>query len=261
MSNLSKFEELLKFNINDKVEKKKSGNTELTYLSWAFAIGEMEKAYPEWEYSILEFNGLPYQFDPNTGYLVWTEIKAGGKTKRMWLPVMDGSNKAMKDKPYEYTTKFGKKSVEAASMFDINKTIMRCLVKNIAMFGLGLYIYAGEDLPEGEEKPEEKPNTGLPPAPNNQLTGLAEVADEDMKATQRKANEDDAKMIMGLLNASKSKDDLADVVEYNKAKINKLAKYAPDLFKELKELKDNISNAFDKMKEMDNAGSDHYLGE
>jgi len=46
----SKFEELLKLNINDKVEKKKSGKTELTYLSWAFAVSEMEKAYPEWEY-------------------------------------------------------------------------------------------------------------------------------------------------------------------------------------------------------------------
>lgn len=145
---ITKFEELLTLNVNDKIEKKKSGNAELTYLSWSFAVAEMEKAYPEWEYNILEFNGLPYQFDQNTGYLVWTEIKAGGKTKKMWLPVMDGSNKAMKDKPYEYTTKFGKKYVEAVTMFDINKTIMRCLVKNIAMFGIGLYIYSGEDLPE-----------------------------------------------------------------------------------------------------------------
>jgi hypothetical protein len=151
---IRKFEELLKLNVNDKVEKKKSGKTELTYLSWAFAVAEMEKAYPEWEYSILEFNGLPYQFDSNTGYLVWTEIKAGGKTKKMWLPVMDGSNKAMKNVAQEYLVKGWndapptKKTVEAATMFDINKTIMRCLVKNIAMFGIGLYIYSGEDLPE-----------------------------------------------------------------------------------------------------------------
>jgi len=151
---IGKFEELLKLNVNDKVEKKKSGNVQLTYLSWSFAVAEMEKAYPEWEYNILEFNGLPYQFDQNTGYLVWTEIKAGGKCKKMWLPVMDGSNKAMKDKPYSYFVKGYngaapiEKFVEAATMFDINKTIMRCLVKNIAMFGIGLYIYSGEDLPE-----------------------------------------------------------------------------------------------------------------
>lgn len=169
---ISKFEELLKLNVNDKVEKKKSGKTELTYLSWAFAIAEMEKAYPEWEYNILEFNGLPYQFDPSTGYLVWTEIKAGGKTKRMWLPVMDGSNKAMKNTVQEYFVKGWndapptKKTVEAATMFDINKTIMRCLVKNIAMFGIGLYIYAGEDLPEGEEVVKPKGNDREKPSNN-----------------------------------------------------------------------------------------------
>jgi hypothetical protein len=68
----------------------------------------------------------------------------------MWLPVMDGKNKSMKKTAYSYSTRFGDKQVDAATTFDINKTIMRCLVKNLAMFGLGIYIYAGEDLPEGE---------------------------------------------------------------------------------------------------------------
>ena len=87
-------------------------------------------------------------FDAKTGYMVQTSITADNQTYEMWLPVMDGANKAMKDEPYTYKTKFGEKTVEAATMFDVNKTIMRCLVKNMAMFGLGLYIYAGEDLPE-----------------------------------------------------------------------------------------------------------------
>jgi hypothetical protein len=60
---------------------------------------------------------------------------------------MDGANKSMKKVAYTYQTKYGEKSVEAATTFDINKTIMRCLVKNLAMFGMGIYIYAGEDLP------------------------------------------------------------------------------------------------------------------
>ena len=74
---------------------------------------------------------------------------------------MDSSNKAMKNKPYTYDTRYKKGIVvEPATMFDINKTIMRCLVKNLTMFGLGLYIYAGEDLPEiQEEIKEEKKNT------------------------------------------------------------------------------------------------------
>jgi DNA-directed RNA polymerase subunit RPC12/RpoP len=66
----------------------------------------------------------------------------------MWLPVMDNANKSMKLEAYTYNTRQGDKTVEAISMFDINKAVMRCLVKNLAMFGLGLYIYAGEDLPE-----------------------------------------------------------------------------------------------------------------
>ena len=73
---------------------------------------------------------------------------------QLWMAL----NKAMKSKPYKYMTKKynGEKSVEAASMFDVNKTIMRCLVKNLAMFGLGLYIYSGEDLPEVDEEAKEK---------------------------------------------------------------------------------------------------------
>ena len=80
---------------------------------------------------------------------------------------MDSANKAMKTEPYTYQVwdKFKKayvdKKVEAASMFDINKALMRCLVKNLAMFGLALYIYAGEDMPE--ESAEESVSDVQPP--------------------------------------------------------------------------------------------------
>lgn len=153
---MNKFLELLKLNVNDKTEKRTNGSTELTYLSWSYAVAEFTKVYPDFKYEIKMFNGLPYTYDEKTGYMVFTSITAENQTKEMWLPVMDSNNKAMKDKPYEYTTKYGKKTVAPATMFDINKTIMRCLVKNMAMFGLGLYIYAGEDLPEQEEKPTKK---------------------------------------------------------------------------------------------------------
>lgn len=148
------FNELNAINVNEKTEKKKSGGTELTYLSWTWAWAEVKKRYPEAHYEIVMHNGLPYVYDENTGYMVFTNVTIESITHSMWLPVMDGANKAMKNKPYKYSTKYsGEKTVEAATMFDVNKTIMRCLVKNLAMFGLGLYIYAGEDLPE-EEKEE-----------------------------------------------------------------------------------------------------------
>lgn len=148
------FDTLFHLDVNSRVEKKKTGNTQLSYLSWAWAWAEVKKRYPEASYKILKFeNNLPYVYDANTGYMVFTEVTIGDVTHEMWLPVMDGANKAMKNVPYKYTTKNGEKTCEASTMFDINKTIMRCLVKNLAMFGLGLYIYSGEDLPE-EAPPE-----------------------------------------------------------------------------------------------------------
>ena len=149
---MENFEKLLNLNVNGKVEEKAG----LKYLSWAFAWGEFKKIYPNAEYEVRLFEGKPYIYDEKTGYMVFTEVWVEELKHEMWLPVMDSNNKAMKAEPYTYTTKYGERTVEAATMFDINKTIMRCLTKNLAMFGLGLYIYAGEDLPEGEEK-EEKP--------------------------------------------------------------------------------------------------------
>jgi len=144
------FKTLSAVNVNDKTEKKKN----LTYLSWAWAWQKVKENYPNATYEVSVYDGKPYIYDENLGYMVQTLVNIEGEVQEMFLPVMDGANKAMKAEAYFYETRSGKRRVEAASMFDINKTIMRCLVKNLAMFGLGLYIYAGEDLPEGEEKPK-----------------------------------------------------------------------------------------------------------
>ncbi|HEY5630507.1 MAG TPA: DUF1071 domain-containing protein [Nitrososphaeraceae archaeon] len=132
----SEFEKLIALNVNDKTEKK----GKFTYLSWAWAWAEFVKIYPEATYEVVKNeNGLPY-FSDDTGGMVYTKVKAGVLTHEMWLPIMDAYNKAKKQ----------------FDMMDVNKTVMRCLVKNLAMFGLGLYIYAGEDLPEGEESQQQK---------------------------------------------------------------------------------------------------------
>lgn len=148
-SKKSVFETLNSINVNDHTEQKKTNTgASLTYLSWAWAWAEVKKAFPDANYEIEKFNGIPYVYDQLTGFMVYTKVTIDGVTHEMWLPVMDGNNKAMKAEPYQYTTKSGTKTVAAATMFDVNKAIMRCLVKNLAMFGLGLYIYSGEDLPE-----------------------------------------------------------------------------------------------------------------
>lgn len=129
---INSFEKLNAINVNDHTEQK--GN--LTYLSWAWAWAEFKKIYPSATYETKKFEGdKPYLYDEKTGYMVFTKVTVDKLTHEMWLPVMDNRNKALM----------------SPTVTDINKSIMRCLVKNLAMFGLGLYIYAGEDLPEGEQ--------------------------------------------------------------------------------------------------------------
>jgi NH3-dependent NAD+ synthetase len=106
-----------------------------------------------------------------------TTVTIEGETLEMWLPVMDGANKSMKKQSYTYSTKYGDKTVDAATTFDINKTIMRCLVKNLAMFGLGIYIYAGEDLPENDNAPAPAPA----PVKNTPAPATAPAELEELK--------------------------------------------------------------------------------
>lgn len=167
---MSRFEQLYNFDVSQWVEKK----GDLSYLSWAPAWVKFKQFHPEATYEIKKFdNGsgrlVPYMYDEEIGYMVMTTVTAneevcGSDTLRdfvsityeMWLPVMDEKNRAMKKESYKYMTKYGEKTVEAISMFEVNKAIMRCLVKNLAMFGLGIKVYTGEDLPQEENKKEEE---------------------------------------------------------------------------------------------------------
>lgn len=164
------FNTLYSLNVNEKVEKKNG----LTYLSWAYAWAEFKKICPNASYQIIKNpeTHLPYNNDPKMGIIVETEVTVDGLTLPMWLPVLDSSNRAMKEESYTYQVwdknknSYIEKRVEAATSFDINKALLRCLVKNLSMFGLGLYIYAGEDIPEDifTEKPSEPEPTPAPKA-------------------------------------------------------------------------------------------------
>ena len=155
------FRKLLATDLTGKIEKKSNGTKELSYLSWAHGWAEFCRHYPTATYKIHTWNDVPYLYDPNLGYMCMTSITAGGLTRTMWLPVMNGANKAMKAEPYTYqvknwqTKQYEEKTVEAATMFDINSTIMRCLVKNMGMFGLGLSLYVGEDIPDSIVKEDK----------------------------------------------------------------------------------------------------------
>lgn len=127
------FNTLNSINVNGKTEQKNG----LTYLSWAWAWGEVKKLFPDATYTIYEnANGWNYHTDGRTCW-VKTGVTVNGIEHIEYLPVMDYKNRSI--------------PADAVTSFDVNKAIQRSLTKAVARHGLGLYIYAGEDLPEAEK--------------------------------------------------------------------------------------------------------------
>lgn len=128
------FAELNALNVGDKIEKKNG----LSYLSWAWAWGEVKKLHPDAQYRIYEnADGWNYHTDGRTCW-VKTGVTVAGIEHIEYLPVMDNRNESI--------------LAENVTSFDVNKAIQRSLTKALARHGLGLYIYAGEDLPEDAQK-------------------------------------------------------------------------------------------------------------
>lgn len=145
---------LLKTNVNEHTEKKAN----LTYLSWAWAWAEALKADPKATYKVEMFDGKCYM-DINGTFMVWVTVTIFEKPMTCQLPVMDHRNKAI-PKP---------------DAFQVNTAIMRCMTKALSLHGLGLYIYAGEDLPEGEsvEQDNKVKSIVIPASPKTEDLGIS----------------------------------------------------------------------------------------
>ena len=149
----SVFEVLNAINVNEHTEKKNN----LTYLSWAWAWAEVKKHYPDAYYTIYENrDGLNYHTDGRTCW-VKTGVTINGLEHIEYLPVMDFRNASI--------------SYDKVTSFDVNKAIQRSLTKAVARHGLGLYIYAGEDLPEDERT--------ATPKTSNKVKNNANLSKED----------------------------------------------------------------------------------
>lgn len=168
------FSDLNAINVSDKTEKKNG----LTYLSWAWAWGELKKKYPDSIYTVYEWTdekGCP-QFYFTDGKTCWvkTGVTVNGIEHIEFLPVMDYKNRSI--------------PAESVTSFDVNKAIQRSLTKAVARHGLGLYVYAGEDLPE-----DEAPKTGYNPPPVSDVLYCAEcggaITDYDFGSGLIKAEE------------------------------------------------------------------------
>jgi hypothetical protein len=122
------FERLNRINVSEHLEKK----GDFSYLSWPFAVAQLRLADPAASWEVRRFDGLPY-LKTETGFFVEVAVTVQGVTLSQIHPVLDGRNRPLLE----------------PTAFDINTSIQRCLVKAIALHGLGLYVYAGEDLPDG----------------------------------------------------------------------------------------------------------------
>jgi hypothetical protein len=146
--NENHFARLASINVNDHVEKKNG----FSYLSWPYAVAQLRLADPNASWEVKRFEGLPF-LRTECGYFVEVAVAVAGLTLSQLHPVLDGRNRP----------------IEQPTSFDINTAIQRCLVKAIALHGLGLYLYAGEDLPEALD--EGAPPPTAQPAPSNSPHG------------------------------------------------------------------------------------------
>lgn len=143
------FARLNAINVNEHVERKGG----FSYLSWPYAVAQLRLADPAATWEVRRFNGLPY-LACEAGVFVEVAVTVQGITLSQVHPVLDGRNRPL----------------VAPTSFDINTSIQRCLVKAIALHGLGLYIYAGEDLPQASSSEPaandeaDQPEPQRPPA-------------------------------------------------------------------------------------------------
>ena len=134
------FTKLNDINVSDKTEKKNG----LTYLSWAWAWGEIKKQHPDANYKVYEREDGRFYWDDGRTCWVKTGVTVNGIEHIEYLPIMDTRNKSI--------------PLESVTSFEVNKSIQRSLTKACARHGLGLYVYAGEDLPEAEKEAIQTPS-------------------------------------------------------------------------------------------------------
>lgn len=136
------FTELASIDVTKHVEKK----GRFSYLSWSWAVDQLLKKCPDATWRVVRFDGLPY-LKTEVGYFVEVEVTVNNITRSQIHPVLDNYNKP----------------IAKPTSFQINTSIQRCLAKAIALHGLGLYIYSGEDIPQDDEpKPISKQQSIVP---------------------------------------------------------------------------------------------------
>ena len=208
MTDKNYFIELNDINVNEKKESKNN----LDYLSWPWAWGELKKRHPDANFTVYENSeGWNYHTDGKTAW-VKVGVTVMGIEHIEYLPVMNYSNKSI--------------PLDNITSFDVNKAIQRATVKAIARHGIGLYIYAGEDLPE--EEAAKKPKGKAEEKPKEKTE--EEKAQEEAEKLKKQII--DEKKVIAL--KEKAKSDGVDIEKLCKyAKVDDLAKLTEERFYEV----------------------------
>ena len=212
--------DLLKLNVNDRVEKKQG----LTYLSWAWAWAEALKADPAATFEIQMNDGAPFTIVLDSA-MVFVTVTMFGKPLTCFLPVLNGANKPITFSGREVQTRNGP-ITEKIDSFNVNSALMRCLVKCLAFHGLGLYIYAGEDLPE-EEASTPQPAQKVAPIPKAEASKPVQPTEWDNSDASRKLFAD------GMIEYASHCTNKAGLNSYwksNQLQIDSLKQTHPDLY-------------------------------
>jgi hypothetical protein len=218
--------DLLKINVNDHTEKKNG----LTYLSWAWAWQEALKADQTATFDVQTFDGKPYMDVNGTG-MVWVTVTLFGQPRTCMLPVMDYKNKPILN----------------PDAFAVNTAIMRCMTKALALHGLGIYIYAGDDLPQSDAPTTMGELTKQEDAPKYEKI----VAKTAPKADQTLDNSDASRKLFadGMVEYTNHCTTVAGLNSYwksNQLQLDSLKVTHPDLYevvlKKFQDLKKSFSN-------------------
>lgn len=218
--------DLLKINVNEHTEKKNG----LTYLSWAWAWQEALKADQTATFDVQTFDGKPYMDVNGTG-MVWVTVTLFGQPRTCMLPVMDYKNKPILN----------------PDAFAVNTAIMRCMTKALALHGLGIYIYAGDDLPQSDAPTTMGELTKQEDAPKYEKI----VAKTAPKADQTLDNSDASRKLFadGMVEYTNHCTTVAGLNSYwksNQLQLDSLKVTHPDLYevvlKKFQDLKKSFSN-------------------
>lgn len=235
--------DLMRVDVSSFIEKKNG----LSYLSWAHAWAQALKHDPAANFNVESWTddagNTRCWMEINGTAMVWVTVTMFGQPRTCMLPVMNSKNEPISIEGRKLKDKWGNEKIEKLDAFNVNTAIMRCMTKALAMHGLGLNVYAGEDLPldvgldTKEESPKEEAPKEAAPSPKETVKEPAKGAPKAEDGTDPRANAElFAEAMVGYVTVCTSEAGLKSYWKANQTKIDDLKSNHPDLFTQVRDV-------------------------